>query len=523
MSRGYLRYRKIGSSQWIYKDTNTQIVYHKDGDCTIHRCIVRNLPEGTYEYQCGDEGYWGDVYTFVIKSYQTSDGTPDRSQHIKFLQVSDQQSFYEDDYEAWRWASKYIEDHENPDDYDWVLNTGDISQSGNRSFEWRSYYKFPRFLREKCHILCCGNNDLFDKKYSNCFKYYDTTEHDFNGDIYSPNFVTHSSIQGKTPYGEGNYSSIWTFDLGYVHFINVNSNMTADVEDPDIWVKQMVWLKAELEQVRQRPNPPRWYIMLTHYGALTVTRMKVVQQMIPFVEDLGIHLVICGHHHSYSRSQPVKMNIRAQVEAKTGHDLYDIYDGCGQAITNAVYKIGYLETFLQKDGSKAIPKGVTHDQTTENGTLLDGSQGVVTNGNVGSRNAYVNQEKGTYWVMCNATGSKLKSNKDLEKDPTPWWYGWAKYNEQSGLWANNPHPYHPNYIMWDISYDSITLKSYTVHGIMQMDSVLKDAVVIPPDKINYAEMSRVLIDEYTIPWRDLSVSPASQADDVAEENETTEE
>ena len=372
-------------------------------------------------------------------------------------------------------------------------------------------------------MLCCGNNDLFDKKYSNCFKYYDTTEHDFNGDIYSPNYLTHSTIQGKTPYGEGNYSSIWTFDLGYVHFINVNSNMTADVEDPDIWVKQMVWLKAELEQVRQRPNPPRWYIMLTHYGALTVTRMKVVQQMIPFVEDLGIHLVICGHHHSYSRSQPVKMNVRSQVEAITKHDLYDIYDGCGQAITNAVYKIGYLETFLQKDGSKAIPKGVTHDQTTENGTLLDGSQGVVTNGNVGSRQAYVNQEQGTYWVMCNATGSKLKSNKDLEKDPTPWWYGWAKYNEQSGLWANNPHPYHPNYIMWDISYDSITLKSYTVHGIMKMDDVLKDAVVIPPDKINYAEMSRVLIDEYTIPWRDLRVSPASQADDVTEENETTEE
>ena len=92
MNRGYLRYRKVGSSQWIYKDTNTQIVYHKDGDCTIHRCIVRNLPEGVYEYQCGDEGYWGDTYTFKIKSYQTSDGTPDRSQHIKFLQVSDQQS-----------------------------------------------------------------------------------------------------------------------------------------------------------------------------------------------------------------------------------------------------------------------------------------------------------------------------------------------------------------------------------------------------------------------------------------------
>ena len=256
-------------------------------------------------------------------------------------------------------------------------------------------------------------NDLFNKIYSNCFKYYDTTENDIDGDIYKPNFLTHSSVQGITPYGEGNYSSIWTFDLGYVHFINVNSNMTASVEDPVIWVKQMVWLKAELEQVRQRPNPPRWYILLTHHGALTVTRMQTIQQMIPFVEDLGIHLVICGHHHSYSRSQPVKMNIRSQVEAITGHDLYDVYSGCGQAITAAVYSIGYLESFANKQtGVHEVPKGATYDQTTSNGTNEDGSQGIVTNGNEGSRQAYVNQQKGTYWVMCNATGSKLKSNKD---------------------------------------------------------------------------------------------------------------
>ena len=76
MNRGYLRYRKVGSSQWIYKDTNTQIVYHKDGDCTIHRCIVRNLPEGVYEYQCGDEGYWGDIYTFKIKSSISGNSSP---------------------------------------------------------------------------------------------------------------------------------------------------------------------------------------------------------------------------------------------------------------------------------------------------------------------------------------------------------------------------------------------------------------------------------------------------------------
>ena len=500
MERGFLRYRKVGATKWIYKDTNTEIVYHTDQDCTIHRVIGRNLEEGLYEYQAGDEGCWGDVATFEVKSYK-KDGTYDKTQHIKFLQVSDQQSKLESDYQAWRWAAKYIEDHENPEDYDFVVNCGDISDSGNRSFEWRCYYKFPRFLKEKCHMLCCGNNDLFEKIYSNCFKYYDSTENDFKGDLYIPNYGNHDVIQGKSPYG--GYATSHSFDLGYVHFVVVNSNCTASVEDPDIWVKQMNWVRQDVQAARMRVNPPRWFIMVAHHGAFTVCRMKPVQQMIPFVEDLGFHVVLCGHHHTYSRSTPIRMNIREQVEAITGHDLYEVYNGCGQAIANAVYSIGYLETFANDAGVHVLPKGVTYDQTTENGTLEDGQQGVATNGNVGSREAYVNEETGVMWVMSQASGAKLKSNKDLEKTPTPWYYGWCDYDESKG-YSNKPHPYKPNYLMWDISWDSISVKSYVVNGIVDYDNYLKTAVMKRPDEVSYEEMTRETIDSFTIPWRDMS-------------------
>lgn len=505
MDRGYLRYRKEGANRWIYKDTNTEIVYHTDQDCTIHRVIVRNLQEGIYEYQAGDEGCWSDVATFEVKSYM-KDGTYDRNQHLKFIQVSDQQSKLESDYQAWRWTSKYIEDHENPNDYDFIVNCGDISESGNRSFEWRSYFKFPRFLKEKCHMLCCGNNDLFEKIYSNCFKYYDSTENDFKGDMYVPNYGNHDIIQGKSPYG--GYASSHSFDLGYCHFVVVNSNCTPSVEDPDIWVKQMNWVRQDVQAARMRPNPPRWFIMIAHHGAFTVCRMKPVQQMIPFVEDLGFHVVLCGHHHTYSRSTPIRMNIREQVEAITGHDLYEVYDGCGQAIANAVYSIGYLETFANDAGVHVLPKGVTYDQTTEDGTLEDGQQGVATNGNVGSREAYVNEETGVMWVMSQASGAKLKSNKDLEKTPTPWYYGWCDYDPVKG-YSNRPHPYKPNYLMWDISWDSISVKSYVVDGIVDYDNYLKTAVMKRPDEVVYEDMTREVIDEFVIPWRDMSsvISP----------------
>ena len=502
MARGYLRYRKAGETKWNYKSTNTQIVYHIDQDCTIHRVILRNLEEGIYEYQAGDEGYWGDVSTFEVKSYQKN-GAYDRDAHIKFLHVSDQQALYENDYEAWRWSIQYIEDNEDPNDYDFAINTGDISQSGNRSFEWRCYYKFPRFLKEKCHMLVCGNNDLFNKIYSNCFKYYDTTEFDFNGDTYSPNYGNHDVIQGKSPYG--GYASAHSFDLGYAHFVVVNSNCIASVEDPDIFVKQMNWVRQDVQAARMRPNPPRWFIMLAHHGAFTVCRMRDPQQMIPFVEDLGFHVVICGHHHTYSRSTPIRMNIREQVEAITGHDLYEVYDGCGQAIASAVYSIGYIETFANKQGVHVLPKGVTYDQTTENGTLDGGAQGIVSNGNVGSREAYVSEEVGTMWVMAQASGAKLKSNKDLEKTPTPWYYGWCN-DDGNGNYSNKVHPYKPNYLMWDISWDSISVKSYVLNGIVDYDDYLADAVMKRPDQVDYSEIEKEIIDEFTIPWRDIPSS-----------------
>ena len=502
MERGFLKYRKVGETRWTFVDTHTQIVYHADQDCTIHRCIVRNLEEGFYEYQAGDEGCWSDIATFEVKSYKGSNGVYDKTQHIKFMQVSDQQSFYESDYEAWRWASKYIEDNENPDDFDFVINVGDISQSGARSFEWRCYWKHPRFLKEKPHMLTVGNNDLYEKIHSNCFKYYDTKEEDFDGNIYSPNIQTHEMVQGKSNYGTS-YASCHSYDIGYVHFMTVNSCAMGTMEDPDIIVKQMNWIRQDMQQARMRPNPPRWFVLHTHYGAFTVCRMKMPQQLIPFVEDLGIHVVVCAHHHTYSRSTPIKMNIREEVERITGHDLYDVYDGCGSAIANAVYGIGYLETFANENGIHVLPSGVTYDQTTETGANADGSQGIATNGNQGSREAYVNNEKGTVWVMSQASGAKLKSNKDLEKTPTPWYYGWCKYDEQTG-YTNHPHPYDPNYVMWDISWDKITVKSHIVKNIMEFDDFLKDATIIRPEVIDYSKMYKETIDDFEISWRDLT-------------------
>ena len=130
---GWLKYRKLGQSDWIMVDTNRELVTHYDTDVTIHRVIIHDLSPGIYEYQCGEEGLWGDISTFEVREYrQQSNEVQFRYNHMKILWVSDQQGFTKEEYDGWKVAYKNIREWENCD-WDWALNTGDISQNANRS------------------------------------------------------------------------------------------------------------------------------------------------------------------------------------------------------------------------------------------------------------------------------------------------------------------------------------------------------------------------------------------------------
>ena len=92
--------------------------------------------------------------------------------------------------------------------------------------------------------------------------------------------------------------------------------------------------------------------------------------------------------------------------------------------------------------------------------------------------------------MCQATGFKVQSNKDLEKTPTPWWYGYT-----------GEHPYNPSYIMWDFGYNEINMSCYGVTGIMKYDSKLKSYVLA--DDITMDDLGKVTYDALTITHKSL--------------------
>lgn len=359
---GFLKYRKKGETIFKVIETEREIAYYYDTDATVHRAIIRNLEEGTYEYIAGEEGKWSDVYEFVVKK-------PTERDTIKFLNTTDQQAVDDIGYQVWKKANKVICDNE---EFDFIINTGDISNDGIEfAFQWRYYYDYAKdVLCSKPHMTCCGNNDL--------------TRNDINGKKTDPiAFNWYNTCENQL------LQSCYSWNYGYIHFIALNSNL---LQDPEIIDKQIPWLRQDMAKPE---NKKRWTIVYIHESPYTIIKQKnALNKLINVFAELKVDLVLCGHHHRYSRSN------RMGAQDDEGNDVLD-------------------------------------------------------------------PQNGVYYVMCQATGSKLMG-KTAAASGNPIWR--AKWEAVSN----------PMYIMWDVTYDSITMRPYTIANILpETDNDFNEPELIP--------------------------------------------
>lgn len=124
------------------------------------------------------------------------------------------------------------------------------------------------------------NNDLIDKKFSDAFNYYITAENQFANSVYA-------------------------FDLGFVHFVSLNSNedqtyvnnvgTVGGYADTNAFLQAQVdWLDEHLARVNARPTKPRWVIVFAHLSPFTVGRTKRLQRWISVFEKYKVDMVLCG-------------------------------------------------------------------------------------------------------------------------------------------------------------------------------------------------------------------------------------
>lgn len=434
---GFVRIRKDGEIKWTSYETTTEIFSNVDGDVTVHRCIVHDLAVGKYEYMVGTEGCTSETYTFEVKTYNES--TP-----IRILWTSDQQSWSKREYDVWQMAARFLNKKANL--FDWHLNTGDISQNANRRFEWAYYYDFAKDItRNIPHVITCGNNDLIDKKFSDAFNYYITAENQFANSVYA-------------------------FDLGFVHFVCLNSNTDSTYvngvgsvggyESTDAFLEaQAQWLDQHLTEVEEREEKPRWVIVFAHLGPFTVGRTKRLQRWVAPIEKHKVDMFLCGHNHAWSVSKPLY----------TGYDF-----NASPAYNDYVTKVS----------------GSTELQIVEE-YKANGSTEV---------NREADPANGTYYVLNHACGFKLSGKekpltlttlagtKHVNADNSPWWIAAQKL------------PSNPVYIDLQIGWNQIVCDSYEITGIKGADEFKNALINYDLDKvgenkfhtfnINYSERNK---------------------------------
>lgn len=409
---GYVRYRENNTNIWTTVETNREVIKQGDKQVTLHKVVVKNLSPGkTYEYQCGYEGCWSDIEIFNMKVLGDTD-------NLKVIWTSDQQGWGIEEYSAWETAAKNIIEWEGTN-FDFCLNTGDISQNANRYFEWLDYYRFTRdYTRRMPHMITCGNNDLIQKKYSDAFAYYINAENQWN-----------------------NSCHFW--DLGYTHWVCLNSNTDYTYVEGDGKIggyastdafleAEANWLDAHLTEVEARETKPRWIIVYMHLSPFTCVRTKRCQVFVPVFEKHKVHLVLCGHNHCYTRSIPI-------YSGYTKGDKYNNY-----------------YNFTKKTSTTYI------DETKMNNAISN---------NIGVNHS-ADETNGTVYIQCPATGYKFNGketlisvfpegiNETYDKNTNkngPWWQEYGYKMTQ------------PGYIVMEISKEQINLTCYAINNTLVTD------------------------------------------------------
>ena len=372
---GVVKYRRIKdgtglavNEPWKEKESEREIVRNHGSFATVHRVKIDNLEAGLYEYKCGEPGHWSDIEQIKVKAY-------DDDSEIRIILTTDQQGYTENEYEAWNTCVNVMRNQEGFYDadglpnFDFHLNCGDISQNASNLFEWLYYSKYAgEFMRNIPHMTTCGNNDLVNKNFGFAFNHYATYEG-------APKF---SELGGATATKDAEMVSTYSFDIGFVHFICLNSNEEQmyneyGIDKTAFLDKQARFLDKDLWEVSQREVKPRWVIVYAHLGPFSVTRAPRLQHWVPILEHYGVDLFLFGHNHSYCRSIPIK---------------------CGYKGSTSVAN---YNTYVPVKGSKNY---TVVNELKANGSEIDRDP---------------HPSNGTYYILCQASGSKTSGKeKNIE-------------------------------------------------------------------------------------------------------------
>lgn len=500
----YIWIRKQGGNTWgeahesiknstddVEKYYNRKCVEYTDGSVfTAHKYIERNISAGTYEYIAGHKDKKGnpilsactDVRTFTVRT------TTDVIKYgIHFVQTSDQQGFNWDEYQVWAAAANVIVDEANKRPFEFMLNTGDMTQNGNRMGEWLDYFNGKNeYLNNMEEMATIGNNDMSPAILYNLGDGEDYSKIDLQNIEF---FYTFEIDKNNPPvFAVGGKDifipSIYSFNYGNVHFLCMDSEIKDNTEKlvykldnaHNLYPKIKGWAEKDMEL----NSGYSWNIAYCHempFTILTTSTTLSTSTVLPedkregsnmnvnvpvnqkywfseFCQTHNIRLVLGGHKHTQATSYPLLENVSYEGDVRTVKSYHPII--CVDETT-----IGNFDgsTDLVSVGDYKYPDKWVDSSTGEVSVNYTGQSRLCTFEFIKKLDADTTVP--VVYAMSQATGYKHTSNKELPAPNIPWL---RNYYPTSTSTANDGQKY-PFFTVWSITENKIEGHVRKVEGI----------------------------------------------------------
>lgn len=507
----YIWIRSKGTEEWgaanesfknLSSDTDKTLKYYNrisiqytDGTVfTAHKFIKSGLTKGAYEYIAGRKDNAGNpvlsectpIRTFEVKS------DTDVANGFNFVQTSDQQGFNWDEYQVWaaaaREITRFTSDNSLP--FDFMVNTGDMTQNGNRMGEWLDYFNAKSDeLNGMVEMATIGNNDLSPSVIYKLGDGSDAAKLNLQNILFFYTFEMDKdnppvfSIQGA----DYLVPSLYSFNYGKVHFICMNSELKATAEDNH--GNDCVYnfgstgnfyphIKAWAENDIKKYTGYTWNIAYCHEMPFTILVADIVNKakdnkleestgrggasmntntpskdnywFSEFCQKNNIPLVFGGHKHTQATSYPILENVTYDGETRSVESYRPIV-----VVDETVLQSDFASNSLVQVGNYKYP-----NNWVEGGALKAEFADVGRLSTFKLKSELEVDTTPVTYAMSQATGYKHTSNKELPSPHIPW----LRYYYPANNGKVNSGQKFPFYTVWSITDEKIEGRVRKVNG-----------------------------------------------------------
>lgn len=527
MTNKYIWIRSKGSSDW---GTAHESFYAGDGreaftassynraikeytnntSIIVNKFLISGLTSGEYEYIAGskkDDGTPDLERCTDVRSFKVRTDT-EVNNGFTFVQTSDQQGFNWEEYQVWAAAAKCIESEYSGVTH-FMMNTGDMTQNGNRMNEWIDYFNGKTdFFNNMEEVATIGNNDL------SLNPLYKMGNGNDNNKLWLENltlFYTFELDPDNMPIfrgADGNdyeIPSLYSFDYGNAHFTCMNTEIKTTGETSSdgygfggenwgVFYPQIKeWCERDIEPYSADTNI--YKIMYCHEMPFTIlipslaaeatktttsrpgsnanTNIKGDEYWLSeFCQTHGIRLCLGGHKHTESSSWPILENVKYENDVRTVDSMHPIIV-LSSASTSEFYIGNYFTQGTkqgQDTGATTLKEfnGYKYPNTWFNGDVISDAY-YLKMADLCTFEMEENLPEGVkpvLYAMSQATGYKHTSNKELPSKNIPWlrYYFYAESSSTNTGGTVNSEQKYPFFTVWTVGDGKIEGQVRKVYG-----------------------------------------------------------